>query len=142
MLFNDSTTLTLDAIRNATNITENELRRHLLSLCTPRLKVLKKASKVKGIVDDDSFTFNSEFTSKFKRIKIPLIIEHTGNSSTMAAAGIFTTLHYTILHFITLRRTTSSSSSSMACTYDESLKLQVHRVISRNNALTLIRYTR
>lgn len=101
MLFNDSTTLTLDAIRNATNITENELRRHLLSLCTPRLKVLKKASKVKGIVDDDSFTFNSEFTSKFKRIKIPLIIEHTGNSSTMAAAGI-TTLHYTALHHTTL----------------------------------------
>jgi cullin 3 len=95
MLFNENTTLTLDAIRNATNITENELRRHLLSLCTPRLKVLKKASKVKGIVDDDSFTFNSEFTSKFKRIKIPLIIEHAGNAATMAAAGNSTTPHHT-----------------------------------------------
>jgi Cullin protein neddylation domain len=26
-----------------------------------------------GIVEDDSFTFNDEFTSKFKRIKVPLI---------------------------------------------------------------------
>jgi Cullin family len=100
MLFNENTTLTLDAIRNATNITENELRRHLLSLCTPRLKVLKKASKVKGIVDDDSFTFNSEFTSKFKRIKIPLIIEHAGNAATMAAAGYSTSPHHNTLQHL------------------------------------------
>lgn len=26
-----------------------------------------------GIADDDSFTLNEEFTSKFKRIKVPLI---------------------------------------------------------------------
>ena len=78
MLFNDATTLTLNAIRNGTNIAEGELRRHLLSLCTPKLKVLRKESKGRGITDDDSFTFNDEFTSKFKRMKVPLISENGG----------------------------------------------------------------
>lgn len=87
MLFNDNTTLTLESIRNATNISENELRRHLLSLCTPKLKILKKASKGKGIIDDDSFTFNDEFTSKFKRMKVPLISDGAGNMANSTAQG-------------------------------------------------------
>jgi hypothetical protein len=37
------------------------------------LKLLIKGSKGKGIIDDDEFTYNNEFTSKFKRIKVPLI---------------------------------------------------------------------
>jgi hypothetical protein len=61
MLFNDNPVQTLDSIRNLTNIGENELRRHLLSLCTSKLKILKKTSKGRGIVDNDSFTFNDEF---------------------------------------------------------------------------------
>lgn len=47
LLFNEHSSLTLDAIRSATDITELELRRHLLSLCTPKLKILKKSSKGK-----------------------------------------------------------------------------------------------
>ena len=89
MLFNDNITLSLESIRNATNISENELRRHLLSLCTPKLKILKKASKGKGIVDDDSFTFNDEFTSKFKRMKVPLISDAGGNMANFAARGTY-----------------------------------------------------
>ena len=73
LLFNEQTTWTLTAIRQACNIPESDLKRHLLSLCTPKLKILKKASKGKGITEDDSFTYNDEFTSKFKRIKVPLI---------------------------------------------------------------------
>lgn len=73
-LFNESTTLSLDAIRRASGITQElDLRRHLLSLCTPKLKVLRKLSKGKGVEDVDEFTFNDDFTSKFKRIKVPLI---------------------------------------------------------------------
>ena len=73
LLFNDQTTWTLGAIRQACSIPEADLKRHLLSLCTSKLKILKKASKGKGIAEDDSFTYNDEFTSKFKRIKVPLI---------------------------------------------------------------------
>jgi len=73
VLFNDQETLSLESIRIATQIPEQEFKRHLLSLCTPKLKILRKHSKGKGIEADDSFTFNDEFTSKFKRIKVPLV---------------------------------------------------------------------
>ena len=89
MLFNESATLSLDAIRSATNIAEGELRRHLLSLCTPKLKVLKKLSKGKGITDSDSFTFNEEFTSKFKRMKVPLISEAGGSALAAVPKGLY-----------------------------------------------------
>jgi cullin 3 len=46
-LFNSSTTLSLDEIRAGTGIPEAELRRHLLSLCTPKLRILGKSSKEK-----------------------------------------------------------------------------------------------
>ena len=98
VLFNQRNSFSLAEIRQATDIPELELRRHLLSLCTPKIKILKKASKgkvrkffctikciliflcyvrncvsVQNIEEDDEFTFNEEFTSKFKRIKVPLV---------------------------------------------------------------------
>jgi cullin 3 len=69
----DETPLTLHEIRHRTGIPEQELRRHLLSLCTPKFKILNKFSKMKGIAENDQFTFNPHYTSKLKRIKIPLI---------------------------------------------------------------------
>jgi len=71
--FNSNMTLSLNQIRELCDLPEIEFRRHLLSLCTPKLKILKKSPASKGIQDDDTFTFNDEFTSKFKRIKVPLI---------------------------------------------------------------------
>jgi cullin 3 len=51
-----------------------ELRRHLISLCTPKHRILRKGSKGKGITnDDESFIFNDDYTSKLKRVKIPLV---------------------------------------------------------------------
>jgi cullin 3 len=73
LLFNDHLTLSLHEIRERTGIPELELRRHLLSLCTPKFKILNKLSKIKGIADNDQFTFNHLYSSKLKRIKIPLI---------------------------------------------------------------------
>jgi len=73
MLFNEADTLSLNEVRERTAIPETELRRHLLSLCTPKFRILTKLSKVKGITDDDSFTFNAAYTSKLRRVKIPLI---------------------------------------------------------------------
>ncbi|GMI09838.1 hypothetical protein TrRE_jg4936 [Triparma retinervis] len=72
MLFNTQKTRTLADIKLATGIPESELKRHLISLCTPKHRILKKASKGKSISADDSFVFNSEFSSKYKRIKVPL----------------------------------------------------------------------
>jgi cullin 3 len=72
-LFNGNETLTLSEIKSKTNIPDAELRRHLISLCTPKHRVIKKASRGKVIADDDSFTFNKDFSSKMKRVKIPLV---------------------------------------------------------------------
>lgn len=51
LLFNEcaETALTLQQLREALGeqVPELELRRHLLSLCTPKLKILMKASKGK-----------------------------------------------------------------------------------------------
>jgi len=96
LLFNDKDVLTLNQIRAETQIPDQELRRHLISLCTPKHRILKKGSKGKGITsDDDTFTFNFDFTSKLKRVRIPLVkdgMATRGNddailTSTAAAAG-------------------------------------------------------
>mmetsp|Transcript_33794 Transcript_33794/g.76419 ORF Transcript_33794/g.76419 Transcript_33794/m.76419 type:complete len:630 (-) Transcript_33794:160-2049(-) len=54
-------------------IPAQELSRHLISLCTPKHRILHKASKGKNISETDSFTFNPDYTSKLKRIKVPLV---------------------------------------------------------------------
>jgi cullin 3 len=93
--FNNQPKLSLDSLKTATAIPDIELKRHLLSLCTPKAKILSKSSKGKvakishifprhnlisplmcimqGIDDTDEFTFNEEFNSKLKRIKINLV---------------------------------------------------------------------
>ena len=74
VLFNKSDVLTLSQIRNETNIPEDELRRHLVSLCTPKHRILRKGSKGKAIFgDDDTFTYNAEYTSKMTRVKVPMV---------------------------------------------------------------------
>jgi cullin 3 len=74
MLYNDHEVLTLGQIRTMSHIPDSELRRQLISLCTPRHRILKKGSKGKGITsDDDTFTYNQEYTSKLKRVRIPLV---------------------------------------------------------------------
>lgn len=71
--FNKMATISLEQIREEVKIPENELRRHLISLCTPKFKILKKSSKGKGIGEGELFTFNSEYTSKLRRVRIPLV---------------------------------------------------------------------
>lgn len=72
MKFNESETVSLETLGEL-NIPAAELRRHLISLCTPKHRILKKSSKGKTIADDDVFTFNGEYSSKLKRVKIPLV---------------------------------------------------------------------
>jgi cullin 3 len=98
LLFNDADTLTLGQIRTKTQIPDSELRRHLISLSTPKHRILKKGSKGRGISSDqDAFTFNVEYTSKLKRVRIPLVKESSvtkagdagsaANASASAAAA-------------------------------------------------------
>ena len=74
VLFNDKDTLSLLEIREQTKIPEEELQRHLISLCTPKHRILRKASRGKGINgDNDTFTYNNNYSSKLKRVRIPLV---------------------------------------------------------------------
>lgn len=86
-LFNEKDTYSLDEIRDATAIPEIELKRHLLSLCTPKLRILIKDSKTKHITPDDIFTFNTEFTSKYRKIKVPLIAATKESGDGVAGTG-------------------------------------------------------
>ena len=89
MLFNKERTLTLDDIAKQTRIPMAELKRHLLSLCTPRHRVLNKKSTQKGIAEDDSFTINEGFESKHTRVKIPLVsLKETGHVDDSLAKDI------------------------------------------------------
>lgn len=90
LLFNTEDTLTLGQIRTRAHIPDQELRRHLISLCTPKHRILKKGSKGRGITcDEDTFTFNDEYSSKLKRVRIPLVKETmvARPDATNAAAG-------------------------------------------------------
>ena len=74
-------------IRDETNIPEDELRRHLVSLCTPKHRILRKGSKGKGISgDDDTFTYNADYTSKMTRVKVPMVSMRDASSSSSSAA--------------------------------------------------------
>lgn len=93
LLFNDENSLTLGQIRSKTHIPDSELRRHLVSLCTPKHRILRKGSRGRGIAsDDDTFTFNKDYTSKLKRVRIPLVKETSilkggGDGSNGTGAG-------------------------------------------------------
>ena len=91
VLFNNRDTLTLKQIREETQIPEDELRRHLVSLCTPKHRILRKGSKGKAISgDDDTFTYNADYTSKMTRVKVPMVSMRdatAGSNLEGAAAG-------------------------------------------------------
>ncbi|CAM9533464.1 unnamed protein product [Chrysoparadoxa australica] len=80
MLFNDTgdSSLSLAQIKDTTRIPVRELKRHLISLCTPRHRILRKSSRGKVNARGQAskhveFSFNTEFTSKLKRVRVPLV---------------------------------------------------------------------
>ncbi|KAL3924372.1 MAG: hypothetical protein SGILL_001087 [Bacillariaceae sp.] len=88
LLFNDTDILTLGQIRTKTQIPDSELRRHLISLSTPKHRILKKGSKGRGISsDEDAFSFNADYASKLKRVRIPLVKESSVTKPGDGTAG-------------------------------------------------------
>ena len=89
-LYTRSNALSLEEIKDACKVTDIiELNRHLLSLTTPKAKILLKSSKGKAIGNSDVFTVNEAFESKLRRIKVPLIAlkEITGTSSAASSSA-------------------------------------------------------
>mmetsp|Transcript_2777 Transcript_2777/g.6446 ORF Transcript_2777/g.6446 Transcript_2777/m.6446 type:complete len:722 (+) Transcript_2777:364-2529(+) len=73
MLFNDADKYTYAEILKKTKIPERDLRRHLLSLAHPKVKVLRKSPNNKTLAPDHMFAWNYDYTSNLYRVKIPLL---------------------------------------------------------------------
>ncbi|GMI93912.1 cullin 1, AUXIN RESISTANT 6, INCURVATA 13 [Hibiscus trionum] len=72
LLFNTSDRLSYFEIMAQLNLTHEDLDRLLHSLSCAKYKILTKQPDTKTISQSDHFEFNSKFTDKLRRIKIPL----------------------------------------------------------------------
>jgi cullin 1 len=72
LLFNTADKLSYSEIMTQLNLTNEDLVRLLHSLSCAKYKILVKEPNTKTISPNDSFQFNSKFTDKMRRIKIPL----------------------------------------------------------------------
>ncbi|CAH0479912.1 unnamed protein product [Peronospora belbahrii] len=74
MLFNQRLEWHFRELVERTRIDVKNLKRHLISLCTPKYKILIKSSKGKRIDEEtDVFTVNAAYKSKLHRVRIPLV---------------------------------------------------------------------
>ncbi|KAK4847817.1 hypothetical protein QYF36_006218 [Acer negundo] len=72
LLFNSSDRLSYSEIMTQLNLTHDDLVRLLHSLSCAKYKILTKEPNTKTISQNDYFEFNSKFTDRMRRIKIPL----------------------------------------------------------------------
>lgn len=72
LLFNTSDRLSYSEIMTQLNLTHDDLVRLLHSLSCAKYKILLKEPNTKTISQSDHFEFNSKFTDRMRRIKIPL----------------------------------------------------------------------
>lgn len=88
MLFNQCQRWRFKDIAEWTRIESTDLKRHLISLCTPKYKILVKSSKGKRIdEEEDMFTVNDAYKSKLHRVRIPLVSQKE-SSLLPALAGL------------------------------------------------------
>ncbi|OIW06777.1 hypothetical protein TanjilG_11502 [Lupinus angustifolius] len=72
LLFNTADRLSYSEIMTQLNLTNEDLVRLLHSLSCAKYKILKKEPNTKTISPNDTFQFNSKFSDRMRRIKIPL----------------------------------------------------------------------
>ncbi|XP_061349101.1 cullin-1 isoform X3 [Gastrolobium bilobum] len=72
LLFNSSDRLSYSDIMTQLNLSDDDVIRLLHSLSCAKYKILNKEPNTKTISSSDYFEFNSKFTDKMRRIKIPL----------------------------------------------------------------------
>ncbi|KAG6525394.1 hypothetical protein ZIOFF_015350 [Zingiber officinale] len=72
LLFNASDRLSYQEIMAQLNLGDDDVIRLLHSLSCAKYKILNKEPNTKSISSNDVFEFNSKFTDKMRRIKIPL----------------------------------------------------------------------
>ena len=73
LLYNTADAYSFTQLSQLTQLPRTILAQHVLSLAHPAVRVLRKQPNTKAISDDDVFTYNSSYSSKFYRNKIPLL---------------------------------------------------------------------
>lgn len=63
----------LQEIKDATQLKEEDLKRHLQTLACAKYKVLKKHPSGREVNNGDSFSFNDAFTATMRKIKISTV---------------------------------------------------------------------
>lgn len=72
LLFNAADRLSYNDIKSQLNLTDEDIVRLLHSLSCAKYKILNKDPNTKAVGQNDIFEFNTKFTDKMRRIKIPL----------------------------------------------------------------------
>ncbi|KNA11180.1 hypothetical protein SOVF_137680 [Spinacia oleracea] len=72
MLFNTSDRLSYSEITTQLNLADEDLVRVLQSLSCAKYKILLKEPSTRNVISTDCFSFNSNFTDRMRRIRIPL----------------------------------------------------------------------
>jgi cullin 3 len=73
-------TVSLQDIKEASGIEDNDLKRHLQSLACAKYKVLKKHPPGRDVSAEDSFSFSTGFSSNLQKIKISTISARVENA--------------------------------------------------------------
>ncbi|KAG9015626.1 Cullin-3 [Tulasnella sp. 427] len=71
--------LTYEELKEGTGMEEQELKRQLQSLACAKFRVLKKHPPGRDVADDDSFSFNFDFTCPMQKIKISTVTSKVEN---------------------------------------------------------------
>ncbi|KAJ0988374.1 hypothetical protein J5N97_006730 [Dioscorea zingiberensis] len=72
LLFNSSNRMSYSEIKDQLGLTDEDVNRVLHSLSCAKYKILNKEPDSKNISETDYFSFNSKFTDRMRRIKVPL----------------------------------------------------------------------
>ncbi|XP_024965574.1 cullin-1-like isoform X2 [Cynara cardunculus var. scolymus] len=72
LLFNASDRLSYSDIKTQLNLADEDVVRLLQSLSCAKYKILTKEPSTKTVSETDHFQFNSKFTDRMRRIRIPL----------------------------------------------------------------------
>lgn len=73
LCFNDRDSITFDELQKQLNLPVDELKRYVMSLSAGKYKILEKDPKGKEVAETDTFNYNSTFSDRARRIKIPMI---------------------------------------------------------------------
>ena len=87
LLYNTADSYSFTQLAQLTQLPRTTLAQHVLSLAHPAVRVLRKQPNTKAISDDDVFTYNSMYTSKFYRNKIPLLARSLATFTTSTTPG-------------------------------------------------------